>query len=268
MKMCFTPLKKYCLSIALCYAWRGWMKEPDNLTVIGRKKKEGKAPHFKMGGGRKMDELRKMHLGREMSSFKMSDHALPFMLLTDFLRLTLLKLRWQMKQPIHALPAGGARKRIQKGKRLGRCTFVSLAVATKGWSVTFTKGGLHQPLITSSSAAGRCDCVGQRCSAASTTAFVWGEFCHGWEGIWERMDMATKISLLQGAETFIWTQAFNNVLTGDPLLKCPWELGLPFQFCFFLGESGREAFLFFLNPVHLVNTSDRNHSYFVCGVIQ
>lgn len=69
------------------------MKEPDNLTVIRRKKKERKAPHFKMGGGRKMDELRKMHLRREMSSFKMSDHAFPFILLTDFLRLTLPKLR-------------------------------------------------------------------------------------------------------------------------------------------------------------------------------
>lgn len=63
------------------------------MTVIRRKKKERKAPHFKMGGGRKMDELRKMHLGREMSSFKMSDHAFPFILLTDFLRLTLPKLR-------------------------------------------------------------------------------------------------------------------------------------------------------------------------------
>lgn len=161
-EVCFTPLKKYCLSIALCYAWRGWMKEPDNLTVIGRKKKEGKAPHFKMEGGRKMDELRKMHLGREMSSFKMSDHALPFILLTDFLRPTLPKLRWQMKQPIHALPAGGARKRIQKGKRLGRCTFVSLTVASKGWSLTFSTGGVHQPLMTSScavGATGRCECA-------------------------------------------------------------------------------------------------------------
>ena len=69
------------------------MKESDNLTVIGRKKKERKAPHLKMGGGRKMDELRKMNLGREMSSFKMSDHAFPFILLTDFLRLALPKLR-------------------------------------------------------------------------------------------------------------------------------------------------------------------------------
>lgn len=189
------------------------MKEPDNLTVIGRKKKEGKTPHFKMGGGRKMDELRKMHLGREMSSFKMSDHALPFILLTDFLRLTLPKLRWQMKQPIHALPAGGVRKRIQKGK-MGRSTFVSLAVASKGWSLTFTTGGLHQPLIPSSSAAGaagRCECVGRRCSTASTEPFVWGELCHAassWEGRRERRLGAVRTSLLQGAETFIWTQAF------------------------------------------------------------
>lgn len=61
--------------------------------MIGRKRKERKAHHFKMGGGRKMDEWRKMNLGREMSSFKMSDHALPFILLTDFLRLALSKLR-------------------------------------------------------------------------------------------------------------------------------------------------------------------------------
>lgn len=69
------------------------MKESDNPTVIARKRKESKAPHFKMGGGRKMDELRKMNLGREMSSFKMSDHAFSFILLNDFLRLTLPKLR-------------------------------------------------------------------------------------------------------------------------------------------------------------------------------
>lgn len=35
--------------------------------------------------------------------------------------------------------------------KAGRCTVVSLAVASKGWSFTFPKGGLHQPLITSSS---------------------------------------------------------------------------------------------------------------------
>jgi len=69
------------------------MKELDNPTVIGRKKKEREVPHFRMGGGRKMNELRKMNLGREMSSFKMSDHAFPFILLTDFLRLVLPKIR-------------------------------------------------------------------------------------------------------------------------------------------------------------------------------
>lgn len=54
-------------------------------SVIERKIKERKVPHLEMGGGRKMDELKKMNLGREMSSFKMSEHVFLFILLTDFL---------------------------------------------------------------------------------------------------------------------------------------------------------------------------------------
>lgn len=153
------------------------MKESDNLTVIGRKKRERKAPHFKMGGGRKMDELRKMNLGREMSSFKMSDHAFPFILLTDFLRLVLPKLKWQVKQPVHALLAGGARRSVWQGERLESSTLVSLQWLARRWSLTFTKFGSHQPLISSGSAVGangRYECVDQRWSTASIVPFVQG----------------------------------------------------------------------------------------------
>lgn len=157
------------------------MKESDNLTVIGRKKKERKAPHFKMGGGRKMDELRKMNLGREISSFKMSDHAFPFILLTDFLRLALPKFWWQMKQPMLALLARGARRSIQQGERLEHSTFVSLQWLARRWSLTFTKIGSHQLLIGSGSAVdanGRYERVGSTSSTASTAPFVQGELCH------------------------------------------------------------------------------------------
>lgn len=89
----------YCVCSLLKHVflpWRNipWLKhcvmfekgdERVSLSVIERKIKERKVPHFKMGGGRKMDELKKMNLGREMSSFKMSEHAFPFILLTDFL---------------------------------------------------------------------------------------------------------------------------------------------------------------------------------------
>lgn len=240
------------------------MKAPDNLTVIRRKKKERKAPHFKMGGGRKMDELRKMHLRREMSSFKMSDHAFPFILLTDFLRLTLPKLRWQMKQPIHALPAGGARKRIQHGKRLGRCTFETqrcispernlcfLQWLARVWSLTFTKAELRQPSITRGSAlgaTGRCECVGQRCSTASTTPFVWRKLCHGSVELggqkWKHghgdqditsascWDIYLNPSIQQCANSGPITEVPLRAVSAFPilfLLGWKWESNLPFFF--------------------------------------
>lgn len=42
-----------------------------------------------------------------------------------------------------------------------------------------------------------------------------------WEGRRESIDVAIRTSFLQGAETFIRTQAFNNVQRVDLLLKCP-----------------------------------------------
>lgn len=175
-EVCFLPLKEHSLVIALCCAWKGGTKESDYLAVIGRKKKKRRAPHFEMGGGRKMDGQRKMNLGREMSSFKMSDHAFPFILLTDFLRLALPKLRWQMKQPMHGFLDGGAR-RVQQEERLENRTLTSLQWLARRWSLTFTKKGSHQSLISSGSAVGangRYEYVDQRYSIGYADPFGQG----------------------------------------------------------------------------------------------
>lgn len=103
----------------------------------GRKKKKRDVPHFKMGGGRKMDELRKMNLWREMSFFKMSDHAFPFILLTDFFRIMLSKLRWQMKQRVCELLAGGSRRSVFQSESLESRTLVFLQQPARRCSLTW-----------------------------------------------------------------------------------------------------------------------------------
>lgn len=154
------------------------MKESASLTVMGRKKKERRVPHFKMGGGRKMDELRKMSLWREMSFFKMSDHAFTFILLTDFFRIMLSKLRWQMKQPVCELLAGGSRRSVFLGERLEIRTLALLQQLARRCNLTSIKIGSLWPLIGSDTAVdanGRYEFVDQRFSTASTDSSVKAE---------------------------------------------------------------------------------------------
>lgn len=76
----------------MCYLKRG--NERVRLSGCDREKEKGeKGTSLQNGRWQKMDELRKMNLGREMSFFKMSDHAFPFIVLSDFFRVALPKLR-------------------------------------------------------------------------------------------------------------------------------------------------------------------------------
>lgn len=142
--------------------------------------------------------------------------------------------------------------------------------------VTFTKGGLHQPLIASSSAvhaAARCKCVGQRCSVASTTPFVWGELCRGCVELggqkWESGCGNQDIISARCWDIYL-NPSIQQCANSGPFTEVSLRAGPAFPILFLLGWKWERnlPFLFFPPHVHLVNTSARDHSYFVCGVIQ
>lgn len=156
---------------------------------------------------------------------------------------------------------------------LPRKKFVFLAVASKGVKPHFHQGWDTSALDHSWFC---CRCcwkvwiVGQRRSTASTTPFVWRKLCHGCVELggqkWEHGHGDQDITSASCWDIYL-NPSIQQCANSGPITEVPLRALSAFPILFLLGWKWESNLPFFFH-VHLVNTSDRDHSYFICGVIQ